>query len=349
MNTISSPRRLERLRPSKLVIEARQQAPPPPPPPPPPPLLTIDTQNTTTKNINTSMSPPPPPPLSDSSREKFADFPKVSPKILIPKIEEEASTPRSRVYYMEPATPNCGRLANMTSVEEALEGGMCRSYLAEECSGPSPKTQRAWEQCQMIVDRAKRVFRLFVASKSQRFLLSAYCDKNRNTFYISQYQDYPDVATKSEEERDAHACCVLQRVGNSADWELWYRGCVFCDQVVGKYTCENEVVIDDEDTDDGKSVLKTLMRRSSGSLSPRSSAKLRKQQVEDQKVSVSNGGHNTRIGRQLLGEIVHRSVRVQCGKKSTDTVFTRCLRMFIPVRSNHMTHPNSLYTHKLTH
>ena len=107
----------------------------------------------------------------------------------------------------------------------------------------------------------------------------------------------------------------------------------FCDQVVGKYTCENEVAIDDEEVDDGKSVLKTLMRRSSGSLSPRSSAKLRKQ--VDEKISVSNGGghSNTQLGRQLLGEIVHRSVRVQCGSKSTETVFTRCLRMFIPVRT----------------
>ena len=107
---------------------------------------------------------------------------------------------------MEPATPNCGRLANMTSVEEALEGGMCRSYL-EECSGPSPKKQKAWEQCSMIVDRAKRVFRLFVASKSKQ-ILSAYCDKNRNTFYISQYQDYPEVATKSEEDAMLSVLCT---------------------------------------------------------------------------------------------------------------------------------------------
>ena len=80
-------------------------------------------------------------------------------------------------------------------------------------------------------------------------------------------------------------------------------------------------------------MLKTLMRRSSGTLSPRSSAKLRKQ--VDEKISVSNGGghSNTQLGRQLLGEIVHRSVRVQCGSKSTETVFTRCLRMFIPVRT----------------
>lgn len=46
---------------------------------------------------------------------------------------------------------------------------------------------------------------------------------------------------------------------------------------------------------------------------------------------MSNGGGNAqRLGRQMLAEIVHRSVRVQCGEKSTDTVFTRCLRMFIP-------------------
>ena len=32
----------------------------------------------------------------------------------------------------------------------------------------------------------------------------------------------------------------------------------FANQVVGKYTCENEVAIDDEEVDDGKSVLKTL-------------------------------------------------------------------------------------------
>ena len=46
-------------------------------------------------------------------------------------------------------------------------------------AGPSPLTQRAWEQCFMLIDKDKHKYRLFIAAKSQRFLLSAWTDSKR--------------------------------------------------------------------------------------------------------------------------------------------------------------------------
>ena len=85
---------------------------------------------------------------------------------------------------------------------------MCRSYLAEECSGPSRRSKgmgAVFHDCRP----SEASVRLFVASKSKRFLLSAYCTEE-----IPLHQSISGLSggrDESEEERDAHACCVLQR------------------------------------------------------------------------------------------------------------------------------------------
>lgn len=253
----------------------------------------------------------------------------------------DSGTPRSSVTYLEPATPNCGRLQRFSSVEEALEGGFCRNYLSDECSGPSPRKQKAWEQCSLIVDDAKRFFRMHVSGKSQRFLLSAWCDAKRNRFYISQYQDFPEEADVRADAREAHHCCILNRVGDTPNYELWSRGCTFCDQVLSKNACESSISAASPKMLSRKKsfVAQILQKRSdeepdTGDPPPTAaaatSAAPSKFSYSSSASSRRNDTVERRLGRQLLAEITQTSVLIQCGRDSKDTVSSRCLRIFVP-------------------
>eukprot|EP00940_MAST-03C_sp_MAST-3C-sp2_P001845 g1845.t1 len=245
--------------------------------------------------------------------------------------EEGCGTPRSRVQYLEPATPNCGRLAKFFgSIEDLLESGWSRTYLSDECTGPSPKSQKSWEQCFVLCDDGKRFFRMFVAAKRNRFLLSAWCDSKRNRFYISQYQDFPEEAERSTDLREAHSCGVLERIGTSTTFELKSRSCVFCDQVLGKYTCEGDVSAASPRTIKRKKSLVAALLQKRADETP---------DILDNAGAVAQTPGATKsnesakksvAGRQLLAEISHSSVLVQCGRDSRETVSCRRLRMFVP-------------------
>lgn len=146
---MASSRRLDTMRPPSLQLNTSLPPPPPPPPPlihtqqqqqqpppPPPPIFKSSaSDNYEFPKVSPKIICPPSPESSRKKqkgacldREKFEEvrlsrrsstpsaFTKKTKQIATKQTEK--GTPRSRVRYMEPATPNCGRLVSLSTVEE---------------------------------------------------------------------------------------------------------------------------------------------------------------------------------------------------------------------------------------
>ncbi|KUF84952.1 hypothetical protein AM588_10000790 [Phytophthora nicotianae] len=112
---------------------------------------------------------------------------------------------------------------------DMLESGHAREYLAEECL--SPTQAKAWTYS--TVERTnKNQYKMYW--NNDQFLLSA--KQIGGTFYISQYENFPD--TEDAEEPTGHYCAVLRKATDN-NFKLYSCGCEGCDQSFNTFTCSN--------------------------------------------------------------------------------------------------------------
>lgn len=112
---------------------------------------------------------------------------------------------------------------------DMLENGHAREYLAEQCLSPSQT--KSWTYS--TVERTnKNQYKMYW--NNDLFLLSA--KQIGGTFYISQYEDFPQA--DDEEEPTGHYCAVLRKVTDH-NFKLYSCGCEGCDQSFNTFTCSN--------------------------------------------------------------------------------------------------------------
>ncbi|CEG42402.1 Tub family proteins [Plasmopara halstedii] len=112
---------------------------------------------------------------------------------------------------------------------DMLENGHAREYLAEQCLSPSQA--KSWTYS--IVERMnKNQFKMFW--NNDLFLLSA--KQIGGTFYISQYENFPE--SDEAEEPTGHYCAVLRK-STDHSFKLYSCGCEGCDQSFSTFTCSN--------------------------------------------------------------------------------------------------------------
>jgi hypothetical protein len=138
------------------------------------------------------------------------------------------------------------------STEDVLEGGLSRKYLSDECIKPPRRpsaSDEPWVKCYLVVDREdKTKFRMY-RQATKKFLLSAKFEERVGCFFISQYPDFPDLPSAEIFEAATSGgepwfCCALVQQRNAegepaSAYSLISRSCRWCDQRLGKYSCED--------------------------------------------------------------------------------------------------------------
>jgi hypothetical protein len=112
---------------------------------------------------------------------------------------------------------------------DMLESGHAREYIAEECL--SPTQAKSWTYS--TVERTNKTqYKMYW--NNDQFLLSA--KQVGGTFYISQYEHFPD--TEGENEITGHYCAVLRKSSDN-NFKLYNCGCEGCDMSFSTFSCCN--------------------------------------------------------------------------------------------------------------
>jgi len=127
---------------------------------------------------------------------------------------------------------------------DMLESGNAREYLSEECLSPVESDQK-WTHC-YSTRVEKRKFYMFQDGKkaADKFLLSA--KQEGDTFYISQYQSFPEDTTGVPKSRYV---AVLRPDSKSRSYRLFLCG---CEDPETYYALEKHTAFADEEKIDGQ-------------------------------------------------------------------------------------------------
>lgn len=121
-------------------------------------------------------------------------------------------------------------IKNIIDELEIIECGLGREIISSDCLCQINEKTKYY----IVKDRiGEGVFRLY-ENGSERFLLSA--KKEKNTFYISQYESIPKDIVDSK-----HWCAIIKK-DHAGNYNLYNNGCECCDDHLNKYSCgQNDV------------------------------------------------------------------------------------------------------------